>query len=69
MIAAQARDGLLFRFLGKIDPKFETPAVVLYVQLGLSCTVVLLLRDFASLADTFVFTMWIFLRAWRSPCF
>ncbi len=57
---AQARDGLLFRFLGRIDPKFETPAVALYVQLALSCMVVLLLRDFASLADTFVFTMWIF---------
>jgi APA family basic amino acid/polyamine antiporter len=57
---AQARDGLLFRFLGRIDPRFETPAVALYVQLGLSCTVVLLLQDFSSLADRFVFTMWIF---------
>ncbi len=57
---AQARDGLLFRFLGQIHPRFETPAVALYIQLALSCTAVLLLQDFASLAGTFVFTMWIF---------
>lgn len=57
---AQARDGLLFRFLGKIHPRYETPAVALWVQLALSCTAVLLLQNFSSLADSFVFTMWIF---------
>lgn len=57
---AQARDGLLFRFLGQIHPKYETPAVALWVQLALSCTAVTLLKDFSSLADSFVFTMWIF---------
>lgn len=57
---AQARDGLLFRFLGRIHPRYETPAVALWVQLALSCTAVLVLQDFGALADSFVFTMWIF---------
>lgn len=57
---AQARDGLLFRFLGQIHPRFETPAIALWVQLALSCGAVLLLQDFSRLADSFVFTMWIF---------
>lgn len=57
---AQARDGLLFRFLAKVHPRYETPAVALWVQFGLSCAAVGLLGDFASLAGSFVFTMWIF---------
>jgi len=57
---AQARDGLLFRFLAKIHPRYETPAVALWVQLALSCTAVMVLQDFSKLADSFVFTMWIF---------
>ncbi len=57
---AQARDGLLFRFLGRVHPRYETPAVALWVQCGLSCAAVGLLGDFASLAESFVFTMWIF---------
>ncbi|MFO0875145.1 MAG: amino acid permease [Phycisphaerales bacterium] len=57
---AQARDGLLFRFLGRIDGRRETPAVALWVQLALSCLAVLVLGDFSELADSFVFTMWIF---------
>jgi basic amino acid/polyamine antiporter, APA family len=57
---AQARDGLFFRFIGRVSERYETPAVALWVQCALSCIVVLLLRDFASLAGSFVFTMWIF---------
>jgi amino acid transporter len=57
---AQARDGLFFRFIGRVSGRYETPAVALWVQCALSCLVVLLLRDFASLAGSFVFTMWIF---------
>ncbi len=57
---AQARDGLLFRFLARVSPRFETPAVALWTQLALSCVMVLVLKDFQSLANSFVFTMWIF---------
>lgn len=57
---AQARDGLLFRFLGRVHPRHETPAVALWTQCALSCTAVLVLGDFTSLAESFVFTMWIF---------
>jgi APA family basic amino acid/polyamine antiporter len=57
---AQAQDGLLFRFLGGVSPRFQTPAVSLWTQLALSCAMVLVLKDFQSLADSFIFTMWIF---------
>ncbi len=57
---AQARDGLLFKFLARIHPKYETPAVALWVQCALSCSAVVLLGGFAELAGSFVFTMWIF---------
>ncbi len=56
----QARDGLLFRFLGRVHPRYETPAVALWSQLALSITALWLLRDFQQMADTFIFTMWIF---------
>ncbi|MBC7835758.1 MAG: amino acid permease [Phycisphaerales bacterium] len=58
---AQARDGLLFRFLGRVHPTRQTPAVALWVQCGLSCLAVWTMGgSFASLAEGFVFTMWIF---------
>lgn len=57
---AQARDGLLFRFLGRIHPRFETPAVALWLQCVLSCAMVALMKDFQSLAESFTFTIWIF---------
>lgn len=57
---AQARDGLLFRFLARVSPRYETPAVALWTQLALSCAMVLALKNFQDLADSFVFTMWIF---------
>jgi len=56
---AQARDGLLFSFLAKVSPQ-GTPAVALWTQCALSISATLLLGSFTKLADTFVFTMWIF---------
>jgi APA family basic amino acid/polyamine antiporter len=56
---AQARDGLLFHFLAKVSPQ-GTPAVALWTQCALSISATLLLGSFTKLADTFVFTMWIF---------
>jgi APA family basic amino acid/polyamine antiporter len=65
---AQARDGLLFRFLGRIHPRYETPAVALWLQLALSC--VALWHPAAARSQRgepvpaarrrFTFTMWIF---------
>ncbi|MGD9688261.1 MAG: APC family permease [Phycisphaerales bacterium] len=57
---AQARDGLMFRFLGRVAPRRQTPAVALWVQCLLSCVAALGLREFTQLADGFVFSMWIF---------
>ncbi len=57
---AQARDGLLFGFLGHVHPRFQTPAVALLVQLGLSLTAIWVLGTFTNLVGSFVFTMWIF---------
>jgi APA family basic amino acid/polyamine antiporter len=57
---AQARDGLLFRFLGRIHPKFQTPDVSLWAQAALSCAAVLYLRKFKDLSEGYGFTLWIF---------
>lgn len=57
---AQARDGLLFRTLGRIHPRYQTPALALWVQCGLSIAAVWTLKTFENLANGFVFTMWIF---------
>lgn len=57
---AQARDGLLFRFLGGVHSRYLTPAVALWSQLLLSVAALWLLKGFEELANTFVFTMWIF---------
>ncbi len=57
---AQARDGLLFRFLARVHPRRHTPDIALWTQCALSCIAVLFLGGFSQLADGFVFTMWIF---------
>ena len=57
---AQARDGLLFRFVGHVHPKWNTPDAALISQVLLSIVAVWFLGSFQALADSFVFTMWIF---------
>lgn len=57
---AQARDGLLFRFLGRVHPRFQTPDTSLWIQLALSLTALWGLESFSEMAGGFVFTMWIF---------
>ncbi|MFZ4573266.1 MAG: APC family permease [Phycisphaerales bacterium] len=57
---AQSQDGLLYRFLSKVSGKSETPAVALWTQCALSCLAITVLGNFQSLAEGFVFTMWIF---------
>src|SRR5438045_5029914 len=57
---AQARDGLLFRIVGHVHPRWATPDVSLVAQVLLSILMVWCLGSFQKLADGFVFTMWIF---------
>jgi amino acid transporter len=57
---AQARDGLLFRVLGRIHPTYQTPHISLWCQAILSCVAVCFLKQFERLTGGFVFTMWIF---------
>jgi APA family basic amino acid/polyamine antiporter len=57
---AQARDGLLFSFLGRIDPRHQTPAVSLWVQAAAACAAVLYLRRFKDLSEGYGFMIWIF---------
>jgi len=57
---AQARDGLLFRSLGAIHPRFNTPHVSLWVGGIMGAAAAWFQGSFVALAGTFVFTMWIF---------
>lgn len=57
---AQARDGLLFRQLGNIHPRFGTPHVSLWVGGIMGVVAAWFQGSFVALANTFVFTMWIF---------
>lgn len=57
---AQARDGLLFRFLGRVHPRFQTPDVSLWVQAALSCGAVIYIQKFEDLSEGYGFLMWIF---------
>ncbi len=57
---AQARDGLLFRFLAIVHKGWATPIVSLWVQALLSCAAALWCKTFESLTGGFIFTMWIF---------
>ncbi len=60
VVFAQARDRLLFGFLGRVNPRFQTPAIALWGQALLACTVTLWLKRFEALMAGFVLTMWIF---------
>jgi amino acid transporter len=60
VVFAQARDRLLFAFPGRVHPKYQTPAVALWVQAFLACLAALTLQHFEALMGGFVFTMWIF---------
>jgi basic amino acid/polyamine antiporter, APA family len=57
---AQARDGLMFKFIGHVHPKYHTPDAALFSQVLLAIVAVWFLGSFQKLAEGFVFTMWIF---------
>lgn len=57
---AQAQDGLLFRFLGRVHPDFKTPDVSLWVQAILCCAAVIWLRNYRDVSEGYGFLGWIF---------
>ncbi|MBV8880253.1 MAG: amino acid permease, partial [Planctomycetaceae bacterium] len=57
---AQARDGLLFGFLGRVHPRFQTPDVSLWIQALLCCVALIWLRHYKDVSEGYGFLMWIF---------
>ncbi len=60
VVFAQSRDRLLFDFVSRVHPRFQTPAVALGLICVLSCVVTFWLETFDRLIETFIFTLWIF---------
>ena len=56
---AMARDGVFFRFAGRLQPTFRTPSGAL-IFLGLVAALLTLTGTFEELYSLFVFAMWIF---------
>lgn len=57
---AMAEDGLFFRTVGKVHPKFETPYVAIAFIVVIA-VIYVLLRDFMQLAEGYVLGVWPFL--------
>ncbi len=56
---AMADDGLFFRGVARVHPKFKTPSVAILLTAGMGIAYVLA-RTFEQLADTFVLALWPF---------
>jgi len=56
---AMADDGLFFRGVARVHPRFKTPSVAIVLTAGMGIAYVLL-RTFEQLADTFVLALWPF---------
>ncbi|MBP7049712.1 MAG: amino acid permease [Phycisphaerae bacterium] len=56
---AMAREGLFFRSLGEVHPRFRTPARSLVVQ-GIWTSILVLSGTFDQLTDMLIFVSWIF---------
>ena len=56
---AMAQDGLFFSALGRVHPRFRTPAVALAVQ-GVWASVLVFSGSFDQLTDMLIFVSWIF---------
>lgn len=57
---AAARDGIFFRSLGRIHPRFESPSVSLGVQAAMSTALLLLVGKFQALFELALLAEWIF---------
>ncbi len=56
---AMAEDGLFFRGVARVHPRFRTPSVAILLTAGMGIFYVLI-RTFEQLADTFVLALWPF---------
>jgi len=59
---AMADDGLFFRKIAAVHPRFHSPYISIWLTAGLG-TVFVLIRSFEQLADTFVLAIWPFYAA------
>ncbi len=57
---AAARDGMFFRSMARIHPRFESPSVSLGVQAGMSTALLLLVGKFQALFELALLAEWIF---------
>lgn len=59
VIFAMGDRGLLFRSVGRVSPRFNSPSVAIWISTLLGCVYVME-NDFAQLADRFVLGLWPF---------
>ena len=59
---AMSDDGLFFRKIGAVHPRFNSPHVAIWLSAGLG-VVFVMLRNFEQLADAFVLAVWPFYAA------
>jgi len=73
---AAARDGLFFRWLAWVHPRFKTPAAALILQAVLCSILLLLINTFQGLFSLAIFSEWLFymltvgalfVLRWREP--
>ena len=57
---AMANDGLFFRSVAKVHPRFRTPAVAIFIQSTWAIILILFWRTFENVISYVVFTDWIF---------
>ena len=66
---AAARDGIFFRSMACIHPRFESPSVSLAAQAGMSTVLLLLVGKFQALFELALLTEWIFYMATATTVF
>jgi APA family basic amino acid/polyamine antiporter len=57
---AAARDGIFFRAMGRVHPRFESPSVSLLVQGGMATLLLLLVGQFQALFELALLAEWLF---------
>ncbi len=57
---AAARDGIFFRAMGRVHPRFESPSVSLLVQGGMATLLLLLVGRFQALFELALLAEWLF---------